>query len=106
MRYLINFSVLAVGLPLALHYFNRYFRAHPQRFLGAPPHIFRNWSQAGRLTFVWVSMILTGVVAVPVGLLGVFAFADADLCAGMTAVAGICHGPIRYAWLSSSGSPF
>jgi hypothetical protein len=94
MRYLIEFVALAVGLPLLL----RYFKARPEKFRGPPPHVFRGWSRGGQLTFVWVSLILTVLVAIPAGLFGVFAFLDVDLCTNLTAATGVCHGSIRYAF--------
>jgi len=92
MRYLIELAALAVGLPLVL----RYFKARPERLYGLPPHLFRNWPRGCRLAFVWISLVLTIVVAIPGCLLVPFVMLDADTCTGVIGDVWACHGPVRY----------
>jgi hypothetical protein len=93
MRYVIQFFALLVAFPLLLRYCN----AHPAKFSGPPPSLFKAWSRSGRLTFVWVSVILTVVVAIPACLTVAFVLPDADTCTGVTNATRACHSPIRYA---------
>jgi hypothetical protein len=92
MRYVVEFSALMVVLPPLL----RYCKAHPEILRGPPPSVFTSWSRGRRLTFVWVSMILTGVVAIPACLMGVFVMLDAETCTNVTSASGACHSAIRF----------
>jgi hypothetical protein len=92
MRYLVELFALMVVLPLVL----RYYRAHPEILRGPPPSVFTRWSRGRRLTFIWVSMILTVVVAIPACLTSVFVMLDAETCTNVTSASGACHSSIRF----------
>jgi hypothetical protein len=92
MRYVIEFFALLVGLPLLL----RYYKARPGILRRPPPRVFTRWSRQSRLTFVWVSLILTVVVAVPACLLPAFLVLDADTCTHIISTSWPCYESVRY----------
>jgi hypothetical protein len=73
----------------------RYYKAHPEILRRPPPSLFTTWSRASRLTFVWVSILLTVVVAIPILITSVFVMLDAETCTILTSVSGACHSVIR-----------
>jgi hypothetical protein len=93
MRHVVEFFALLVSLPLVL----RHCKAHPEILRGPPPRVFTSWSRGRRLTFVWVSLILTVVVAIPACLTIVFVMLDAESCTYVTSASGACHSAIRFA---------
>jgi hypothetical protein len=92
MRYVFEFIALLVGLPLLL----RYCKAHPEMLRGPPPSVFTSWSRGRRVTFVWVSLVLTVVIAIPACLTSVFVMLDAESCTYVTSASGVCHSAIRF----------
>jgi hypothetical protein len=92
MRYVVEFFALLVGLPLVL----RYCKAHPEILRGPPPSVFANWSRSRRLWFVWVSLILTVVIAIPACLTSVFVILNPESCTYVTSASGACHSAIRF----------
>jgi hypothetical protein len=91
MRYVVEFVSLVVFLPLAL----RYCKTHPEMVRGPPPIVFTRWTRGRRLAFIWASITLTVVVAVPACLTSVFLMLDAETCTIVTSAFGACHSAMR-----------
>jgi hypothetical protein len=92
MRYFAELVALIVCLPLLL----RYCKAHPEVLRGPPPSVFISWSRERRLTFVWTSIILTVLVAIPACLMSTFVLLDTETCAYVISVVGLCSSAIRF----------
>jgi hypothetical protein len=92
MRYVVEFIALLVGLPLPL----RYCKAHPEILRGPPPGVFTSWSRGRRIAFVWVSLVITVVIAIPACLTSIFVMLDAESCTYVTSASGVCHSAIRF----------